>query len=359
MPSPELSKPADTSTVMLTPTQIHDFGAALLERLGFPTDDANHLASAWTWAARRGKPTHSIIRVLQVANALRTDHLRTTNDWSPVQETATTTLIDARDAYGVIAGSRGMHIAIEKARKYGCAVTTVRDCDNTGALGMYPAIAVAEGMIGMAITSGMPIMGAWGGAKPIMGNQAFSIGAPAGTNSPLLLDMHLAAGSLATVRERAAAGKPLPPGIAADVNGEATTDGKAAAAAGIMLPMAGYGGYGLGVMWEMLTGVLSGGRILDEHSSQPAPGESARLSLFLMAIDPRGFIPQEEFTAGVDRLIDRLHALPTAPGVDRVRVPGDTGSEFSNSYPDGLPVSTADLERIRPLADKLGVPTPG
>ncbi len=59
-------------------------------------------------------------------------------------------------------------------------------------------------------------------------------------------------------------GEPLPEGVALDVSGRPTVD-PAEAIAGIMVPMGGHRGYGLAVMWEVLTGVLAGGsRFIDD-----------------------------------------------------------------------------------------------
>ena len=356
MPSPEAVKPMVGTTVMVAPKHLGGFAEACLEKLGFPPEDASILADRWVWAARRGKPTHSVIRLVQVAAAVREARVKPKVDWSPVRQRGGTTLLDARDGYGVIAGARGMRLAVKGARQHGSGVTVIRNCDNTGALGMFPGIAIAEGMIGMAITNSNPIMGGWGGARPLIGNQAWSMGAPAGKNPPLLLDMHLAAGSLGTRRESAASGTPMPPGIAADSRGVPTTDGKAALD-GFMLPMAGYGGWGIAVMWELLTGVLSGGMFLEDVGAHGKP-QSERVSLFTMALDPTAFMSAAEFDARVDELIDRIHASPTAPGFDHVRVPGETGGEHWNRHEQTVPVAQADLDRLKPLAAELGVALP-
>jgi LDH2 family malate/lactate/ureidoglycolate dehydrogenase len=149
-----------------------------------PSEDASIVADSMIWTGLRGKPMHSVIRLVQVASRARAGGLRLQNDWTPVAEVAGTTLLNARGAWGVIAGIRGMRLAVDKARTHGVGLTVARDCDNTGALGTYPAMALGERMIGLAITNSMPLIPAWGGSQKLLGNQAFGIGAPACRHSP-------------------------------------------------------------------------------------------------------------------------------------------------------------------------------
>src|SRR5919204_39789 len=63
-------------------------------------------------------------------------------------------------------------------------------------------------------------------------------------------------------------GQPLPEGLALDPAGRPTTD-PAAALAGRVLPLGGPKGSGLAMLWEVLTGVLSGGPLFGPHVVGP------------------------------------------------------------------------------------------
>jgi LDH2 family malate/lactate/ureidoglycolate dehydrogenase len=134
-------------------------------------------------------------------------------------------------------------------------------------------------------------MAAWGGAEKLIGNQAFSIGAPAGRHPSVILDMGLGAASLGVLREAAANGTPLAAGLAADANGKPTIDGRNWAEGGSLLPMGGHRGYGLALMWEVLTGVLSGGHTLTEVGPPDVLDRPTGNCLFILAIDPSAFLP--------------------------------------------------------------------
>src|SRR5262249_45955011 len=151
-----------------------------------------------------------------------------------------------------------------------------RDSRTANVMGYYPTLAIAAGMVGLAITNSEPLQAPWGGTTKVLGNQAFALGAPASRHHPLLYDGAATATSRARINDLARRGRPLPDGAALDVEGRPTTD-PAAALEGMLLPSGGHKGYALSVFWEVLTASLAGGaRGRDPHDT----------SLFLLAIDP-------------------------------------------------------------------------
>jgi LDH2 family malate/lactate/ureidoglycolate dehydrogenase len=337
--------------------ELRRFADAALRAMGMPDDDAETASEQMVWADLRGQPGHGVSRLLQIAARSRAGGLALRVDWAPVSRYGSTTVMDARGGWGLIAGARGMRHAIEHARGSGIGATSVRNCDVTGAMGWYPSVAIADRMIGVAITNSVPQMPPWGGTTKIMGNQAFAIGCPA-TGAPLLFDTSSSALSIGKIKAANERGEPLPPGSALDASGAPTTDPQAALL-GMVLPMGGHRGYGLALMWEVLTGVLAGGPFLTDVVGMDRLEEALGTSLFLLAIDPSAFMPYEAFVDRVDRLIVEIHASPPAAGVDRVRVPGEVKhEETERRLRDGVPIAPSEASRLRALGDELGVPWP-
>ena len=80
--------------------------------------------------------------------------------------------------------------------------------------------------------------------------------------------------------------------------------------------MGGHRGYGMAVMWEVLTGVLSGApRFLSDVSMPDVFDRPQAVSMFFMAIDPKVSMPLDDFEARVDGLIHLIHASPPASGI--------------------------------------------
>jgi hypothetical protein len=71
-----------------------------------------------------------------------------------VSESATTALVDGGNGLGFVAAHRAMELSITKARQQGVGMATVRNGHHIGMVGYYPLMAVAQDMIGMAVTQG-------------------------------------------------------------------------------------------------------------------------------------------------------------------------------------------------------------
>jgi LDH2 family malate/lactate/ureidoglycolate dehydrogenase len=346
-------------TAVLLPGQVRAFATEVLRALGMPQDDATIAAEAMVWAGLHGHLWESLWRLEQIAERSKAGGLSLTADWTPVRQHGNTTVLDASDAWGPVAGAHGMRHAIDAAKSFGVGMASVRNCDVTAQMGWYSSRALPERMIGIAITNSVPFFPPWGGASKVLGDQATSIASPAGRHAPIILDMGLDAVSMETLNEALDTGTPLPPGLIVDAAGAPTTDARKWRDGGALLPMGGHRGYGLALMWEVLTGVLSGGHMSTEVRDMRELDQHLGISLFLMAIDPSAFLPYATFVERVDRLIDAIHASPVAPGFDRVRVPGELRAAMARERErDGIPFPAEHLTTLEALAADLGVRCP-
>jgi LDH2 family malate/lactate/ureidoglycolate dehydrogenase len=341
--------------LVLDPTAAHRLGTDVLGALGMPADDASIATDALLWAALQGRTTHGLVRLDKIAQAVRAGELSMVVDWAPIHEYGGTTVLDAGNGCGYVAAERGMRLALTKAKRFGVGITSVRHCGrDTGALSWPTSLALDEKMIGLAITNGYPLMVALGGAAKILGNQAFSIATPAGRHSPMVLDTGLGAESLGPLLKAAASGAPVAPGLIVNAQGEPTTDAKAWLDGGGLVPVGGRRGYGLALMWEVLTGILAGGDLPSDRIN-----ERFANSLFLMAIDPAAFLDLDEYLERVDQLIDDMHASPRAPGIERIRVPGEGRDSLAERQSrTGITLPADDVRKLRALTEGLGVGWP-
>lgn len=341
---------------MLAPAaELRAFAERVLTAAGLRPLDAAVVAEALVWADLRGIEPHGVARLPLCVDRLQAGGNPPDARPAVIAEGATTALLDARDALGQLAGVRAMEIAIAKAKRERLGAVVVRNSSSLGALGYYPLLAAQQGLIGLIITNSMPLLAPWGGARKLLGNQAYAIACPAGRHAPLLLDTSTSATSWAHVRLAREQGRPLEPGLALDREGQPTTD-PAAALEGLLLPAGGHKGYGLALLWEVLTGVLAGGAFAPDIGSPEAADRPQRVAHFVLALDPAAFLPLAEFKERVDLLIERVHAVPPAPGVARVRVPGERGAEVAAARErNGIPLPAARVAALRALAHQLGV----
>jgi LDH2 family malate/lactate/ureidoglycolate dehydrogenase len=351
----------EAPAAILRPDDVRAFTRDVLIAIRMRPDDAEIVGEAFAWADLRGIAAQGIAKLPLLVGRIRAGGTSARAMVTVVRQTPNSAVLDAHDAWGHVAGVRGMRLAIEKARAGGgLGYVVVRNTSSGSAMGYYPSLAVAEGLIGLAINTTSPLMAPSGGTTIELGNQAFAIGAPAGRHPAIVFDSALSAISWTGIERLLERGEPLPEGAALTADGEPTTEGLAAMA-GILLPMGGHRGYGLALMWEVLAGILSGGeRFGREIAPTREVGRPQGLSHALLAIDPAAFGPREAFLARVDALIDQVHASPPMPGVDRVRVPGERREALAAERErDGVPVTAEAVAELRELGRELGVPWPG
>ena len=335
------------------------FAGALLEKAGMPRRDAEALAEVMVWSDLRGIAKQGVLRLPLAVERMRVGGTRATGESPVTRETASLAAIAGNDRWGPVVGIDAMRRAIAKARVTGLGASVVRDTTFAFALGYYPTLAIAEGMIGLAINDCLPVMAPYGGTKTLLGNQAFAVGSPARRHLPLLLDTASSAITWTAIHEIAERGGRLPDGVAVGPDGEPTTD-PLLALAGRVLPLGGPKGFGLALMWEVLCGVLSGGELFG--SRLRGPDDTAHpmgTNLFMLAIDPRAVMDYDVFLDRVDTLIDDVRSSPPAAGFDRVYTPGEHGYLMAAERErTGIPLAASTLELLRATASSLGVAWP-
>jgi LDH2 family malate/lactate/ureidoglycolate dehydrogenase len=325
--------------------------------LGVPPDDTAVIADGMVWAELRGIDLGTR-RLPTLAAAVRGGGAKAAPARRVIKDARSLAVLDADDSWGQPAAAHAMRIAIGKARDAGIGACVVRNTGNSLAMGYYPSIAIGEHLIGAAFTNALPLQAPWGGVQKVIGNQAFSIGVPAGRHAPLLFDSATTAITWAGIHEYVARGERLPEGVAVDTEGRPTTD-PAAALAGRLLPMGGHRGFGIALMWEILTGILSGGEMWGPTVRGSVSDKSSGQSTFLLAIDPAVAMTYEIFTARVDDLIDQVHASPPAAGVDRIYVPGERSAEMAAARErDGITLSAERVTELRTVGESCSVAWP-
>ena len=119
---------------------------------------------------------------------------------------------------------------------------------------------------------------------------------------------------------------------------------------GVLLPVGGVKGYGLAVMMNILSGVLTGGRF------GAGLGGKRESDHFFLALAIERFVPLAEFTSRIDELIDQLKASSLAGGSPGVFLPGEIEHQLKQErLQAGIPMDESVMAGIDALAAQLGV----
>ena len=346
----------DSNSIRIPAEDLHRQVSAILQGVGTPEEHAEIVARVLVSSSLRGVETHGVGNAVRYSESIESGEYTVPQTVETITETDTTALLSCGDGLGFVAAHQGMEMSIEKARNFGIGMTTIKDGHHIGMVGYYPMMAVEHDMIGMAMTNASPAVRPALGARPRVGTNPIAFGAPAGDERDFIFDMAtstVASGKIGLARRL---GVQMPVGWAVTAEGEPLTEPRGDRGEDwAMNPLGGtreqgsHKGYGLGLVVDILCGVLSGGGF----GAQLSGGENMT---WTMAIDIAKFRDVDDFKAMMDDMIRELHATPPLPGEDGVLVAGDPEADFEDDRTaNGVPVENGQYDEMRQRAIQLGV----
>jgi LDH2 family malate/lactate/ureidoglycolate dehydrogenase len=288
-----------------------------------------------------------------------------------VHETPITALLDGGGALGQVAGAKGMAMAIEKARVGGVGFVSVRNSNHYGIAAYYSLMALQHDLIGISLTNSDAYVVPTFGREVMLGTNPISVTIPAGKEKPFVLDMSTAAATTGKMEVYSRMGKRIPFGWAIDERGGSCDDPAKvlgnirSRAGGGILPLGGEGeesgghkGYGLDLLVDILSGVLSGSgntNLLYPKTPEGKPLPSL-VGHFFGALRVDFFRPVEEFKRDMDDLIRRLKKSGKVEGQERIFIHGEKEFELEEKYrKEGIPLYFKVYEDLKTLAGEVGV----
>jgi LDH2 family malate/lactate/ureidoglycolate dehydrogenase len=339
--------------------ELRGFTAALFGAAGVPGNEAALVADTLVRADLWGHSSHGVMRGPWYLDRLRSGVMSAVTVPATVVDAGAIAVIDGRDGVGQVIAHRAMTDAIARAKAHGVGIVSVRFSNHHGALGYFTRMAAEQGCIGFLSANGSPAMAPWGGRKKIIGNNPWSIAAPAGRHAPMMLDIAntvVARGKIFLARQK---GQPIPLGWAMDADGRPTTD-PVAALSGVILPMAEHKGYAISLMMDVLSGVLSGSGVMTEVNGPYQADKRSGSGHFVMALDIARFGPLDAFEARIERMIAEIKEVPRAEGFEEVFYPGEIEARNEARHlRTGLDLPEKTLRDLVQAGTALGVAPPG
>lgn len=349
------SKTTDESVV--SAEAIEQLAYDILKQSGLSSEEASLLADALITADARGMNSHGVMRLPIYFDRIRSGGALPGTKGTILRETSSTVLLDGENGIGHIIASRAMDEALRKAKESGVGVVGVTRSNHFGEAAFYTRKAIREDMIGLVTTNGSPNTPVWGGLTKMTGPSAFSVGIPAGDELPILLDIAMGVVSKGKVLYAAEKGEKIPLGWGVDSQGQPTDDPQEVLDGGWTSFIGAYKGWGLMLVYEVLSGVLTGGRIANEIGNLYGdPAQPQGLGHFIMAIDIEAFTPIDRFKQRIDQHIRLMKQSELAPGVEEILMPGEREFRLEQDRrAHGIPVSNEVLAHMRELAEEVGV----
>ncbi|MCX5910215.1 MAG: Ldh family oxidoreductase [Deltaproteobacteria bacterium] len=349
---------------------LREFCQTVFEKSGVPPEDARASADVLVRADRRGIESHGVARLRRYYTGLKNGLMIARPEIKILHETPVSARIDGGNALGQVAGRRGMETAISKARKNGIGLVAVGNSNHFGIAGYYSMMALEYDLIGLSLTNSNAYVVPTFGREGMIGTNPLSVAVPALTERPFVLDMSTAVATLGKLEVHHRMGKKIPRGWAIDEKGQSCDDPdrilrnlKSKAGGGI-LPLGGDGeewgghkGYGLDLLADILSGVLSGSGYLNLLYPQTPEGKSlpSRIGHFFGAWRVDFFRPAEEFKRDMDDFIRRLKNSAKAEGQARIYVHGEKEFELEEKFEkNGLPLYSKVYEDLAAIGREVG-----
>src|SRR5690625_2129663 len=304
--------------------KIYNFAIECFTKVGMKEEDAKLVTDTMLIADHRGINSHGFLRLPIYIERIKKGFINVNPVIKHVNDNTSISLMDGDYGAGQVVGKKAMDNSIKKAKESGLGLTVVKSSNHFGIAAYYASLATQENMIGIVISNVEALMPAVGGAEKIIGNNPNSIAAPSyAGKDPIVLDMALSNVPFGKILMAQTKEESIPEGWGVDKNGLKTDDPNAVVNDGFLLPMGGPKGFGLALLTEVLTGVISGGQYSKTIKSMYDLEEKQSISHFMLAIDISFFSEMDEYVSRIENLESFVKDSKKAPGVEETFLPGE------------------------------------
>ncbi|MGB7762799.1 MAG: Ldh family oxidoreductase [Bryobacteraceae bacterium] len=334
---------------------LRDFSESILLAAGVPAHKAAIVAASLVAANLRGVDSHGIQLLTFYVDQLLAGEMDAQTEGRVIRESGSCLLFDGENGIGQWTAETCCGHAIRIAGQHGLALVTARESNHFGACAWWAEKMRAAGQIGIVMCNASPIVPPWQAKQGRFGTNPICMAVP----GPWLLDMATTTVAAGKVFKAFINHQPeIPAGWAFNAEGVPTTN-TGEAYRGMLMPLGGYKGSGLGFLVEILCAVLSGGAMSNEVGGIRFRGKLVRTSQMFLAIDVARYMPVEEFTARMEYLVALVKSAPPAPGYDEVLVAGDPEWRTETErLRNGIPISEGNWETLVKTAARVGVAAP-
>ena len=306
--------------VLVKPEKIAKALIKLLIELGVKEEDAHTIIDCYLEADLCGVNTHGIKILPAHIEKMVHHHYNLKPNIVIEREGISFSVVDGDNAIGPISASYGMNLAIKEAKKKGAYFIFSRNNNTLGPAFYYNNLALKENMIGITITNSPAAMAPTNGKTKLFGTNPIAISIPTRNEKPIILDMATSTVAKSKIKQALEENKKIPLDWATDINGE-PTDNPEEAIKGLLLPMSGYKGYGLAMVIDILSGLLSGAEFLNRVGRFYGNDKCMNVGYTFIVLDPRQ-IYGDKFYDEMDEYVRTIKNSENVVGKE-IMLPGE------------------------------------
>lgn len=333
-------------------------------RIGFKPEESKIITDVLMLSDLYGIESHGMQRLVRYHKGIEKGTIKLGAKPEIVFETPVSAVIDAHEGMGQLVGHQAMELAIEKAKKSGVGIVSVRNSNHYGIAGYYAKMACDQGLIGFSATNSEAIMVPTFGRMAMIGSNPIAMSAPA-KPYPFFFDASTTVVTRGKLEMYNKMDKPLPEGWALNKDGHDSTDAPdvlkniVAKNGGGIMPLGGskeqsgsHKGYGWGMVCEFFCSMLSQGTP-SSHVNQG--GKSGTCHAF-MAINPAYFGNPEDIEKHFSSFLQELRESPKADGQPRIYTHGEKEvAAVADRLKNGIPVNENTVREMIEFAKFVGI----
>lgn len=334
------------------------------EKFGFTNEESRIITDVLLLSDKYGIESHGMQRLSRYHKGIEKGMIKPEAKPEVVFESPVSAVIDGHDGMGQLVAHKAMELCIEKAKKTGMCIVSVRNSNHYGIAGYYAKMAVDQGLIGLSFTNSEAIMVPTFARKAMLGSNPIALAVPADPH-PFIYDASTTVVTRGKLEMYRKAEKPLPDNWALDAEGKPSNEADLvlrnilAKAGGGIMPLGGseevsgsHKGYGYGMICEIFCSVLSQG-LTSNHTHTDGKGGTCH---GFVAIDPAAFGDPDEIKNHFSTFLQELRDAPKAAGHDRIFVAGDKEADaLGRTAVEGVAVDVKTVIEMKQMSEFLGM----
>jgi len=301
---------------------LRTFTAALLRRAGLDADKPEVVADLLLEADLMGHTTHGLALAPRYLQEIGSGSMAAVGDPLVVSDRGACVCWNGKRLPGVWLTSKAVDLALERVETYGTVTVAVGNSHHIGCLAAYLPRATDKGYL-VIISSSDPsqrTVAPFGGRDPVFTPNPIAVGIPT-EGDPLLLDTSASITTNNLGARLAREGRRFPGLWALDAAGHPTDDPAVLTAGGSILPAGGLDHGHKGYVWALIVEALTQGLAGFGRADAPTGWGAC---VFVQVVDPAAFGGRSAFARQTDWLARACRGSAPRPGVDHVRMPGET-----------------------------------
>lgn len=299
---------------------------------GLDSLQAEIVADCFVTADLYGVTSHGCAVLLAHIERLKRGGYNLNPEFKILRETPSFAVIDGDNAIGPVSAAYCMDYAVRKAKENGVFTVFSRNNNTFGPAFYYSLKAAEKGLIAFICSNSPAQMAPVGGKEKMLGTNPFSVVIPIPDSDPIIVDMATSVVAKSKFKEYKAQNKPLPDGWALDKNGKPTNDPDEGIQ-GLVQPMAGFKGYSISMLIDIISGVMSGAAFLNNIGRFYDDNNSMNVGFYITAFSPE-IICGEDYGARIREFADSIKNSAPADGQKICLPGGDRISYYQNSILD-------------------------